>query len=95
MLQAEELAVLFKAASIDMKFVTTKSGLLIGTRFMPDIGDQIWIIRDAQGPIILRPIQGSTQFTLVGEAYVDGVMDGQTLKYFTLSTASHRRNRVS
>jgi hypothetical protein len=80
MLKAERLAGVFKASQRFREFSTTRTGLLVTHLVKANIGDQIWVIRDARVPIILRPILGSTQFTLVGEAYVDGVMDGEALK---------------
>ena len=56
------------------------SGLLVGTHVECQADDQVWIIRGAQAPIVLRPVPNSTDFTLVGEAYVDGVMFGEALK---------------
>jgi Heterokaryon incompatibility protein (HET) len=59
---------------------STKGNLLVGMNVQCEVGDQLWIIRDAQTPIILRPVPNSTNFTLVGEAHVDGVMFGEALK---------------
>ncbi|KAK5658327.1 hypothetical protein OQA88_2303 [Cercophora sp. LCS_1] len=41
-------------------------------------GDQIWIIPGAAAPMILRPV-GGDEFTLVGQAYVHGVMHGESI----------------
>jgi hypothetical protein len=44
-----------------------------------EVGDQVWIIRDALTPIVLRPVADTGRFTLVGEAHVDSVMFGEAL----------------
>lgn len=46
-------------------------------------GDKIAIIAGSQVPFVLRP-RDKDQFSVVSEAYVDGIMDGeigQTSKY--------------
>lgn len=58
----------------------TDSGLLAHIRFETLVGDQIWVIRDAPAPVILRRVPRSPRFTLIGPAYVDGVMFGEALK---------------
>lgn len=58
----------------------TGLGLLVGSKMTLRAGDQIWIIRDAQAPIVLKPTPDSATFTLVGEAYVDGAMFGEALE---------------
>ena len=40
-------------------------------------GDEVWMIRDAAVPLILRRVEGGHQ--LVGEAYVHGFMNGEML----------------
>ena len=45
------------------------------------VGDQIWIIRDAPAPIILRPVPGSHDSPWLGPAYVDGVMFGEAVNH--------------
>ena len=38
--------------------------------------DEVWIAAGAAAPIVLRPAQ-QDRFTLVGEAYVHGIMMGE------------------
>ncbi len=45
-----------------------------------EVGDQVWIIKDARVPFILRPVPGSDDFELVGESYVHGVMRGEAVE---------------
>ncbi|KAH7258164.1 hypothetical protein MRS44_010318 [Fusarium solani] len=43
-------------------------------------GDQVVIFMGGRIPYVLRPIEGSEEFSFVGEAYCDGVMDGEILE---------------
>ncbi|RSL80766.1 hypothetical protein CEP51_006330 [Fusarium floridanum] len=43
-------------------------------------GDWVVIFMGGRIPFVLRPLEGSEEFTFVGEAYCDGVMDGEILK---------------
>ena len=51
--------------------------------------DEIWIAAGAAAPIILRPAQ-QDRFTLVGEAYVHGIMNGEA----TLTTKAQMTKRI-
>jgi hypothetical protein len=44
------------------------------------VGDQVWIIKDARQPVVLRQIAESTHFTLMGQSYVHGIMYGEKMK---------------
>jgi hypothetical protein len=60
-----------------LPFVTQKGHLgLSSEHVMP--GDAIAIIAGSQVPFVLRP-QDNGQFSVVSEAYVDGIMDGETV----------------
>ncbi|EEU43081.1 uncharacterized protein NECHADRAFT_47029 [Fusarium vanettenii 77-13-4] len=43
-------------------------------------GDQVVIFMGGRILYVLRPLEGSEEFTFVGEAYCDGVMDGEILE---------------
>jgi hypothetical protein len=70
-----------------LPFVTQKGHLgLSSDRVMS--GDRIAIIAGSQVPFVLRE-QEKGQFSVVSEAYVDGIMDGETVgisdyRYITL-----------
>lgn len=79
--EINRLADVFFASTSRIILSLTQSGLLVGTlRQACQVDDQVWIIQGAQVPIVLRPVPNSTYFTLVGEAYVDGVMFGEALE---------------
>ena len=58
-----------------LPFVTKKGHLGLGSDGVRQ-GDAIAIIEGSQVPFVLRPL-GKGRFNLVGEAYVDGIMDGE------------------
>lgn len=41
------------------------------------VGDEIWVLQGANWPYILRPTKWAGNYQLVGQAYVDGVMQGE------------------
>ncbi|KAG9218007.1 hypothetical protein CCMSSC00406_0008784 [Pleurotus cornucopiae] len=51
-----------------------------------DVGDLVCVLYGARVPFVLRPVKGKGQdsegrkYTLVGECYCDGIMDGEALK---------------
>jgi hypothetical protein len=57
----------------------TKSGYLgLGPQHV-EVGDQVVILRNADIPFVFRPCDNS-QFELVGESYIHGIMDGEFIK---------------
>ncbi|KAK4449036.1 heterokaryon incompatibility protein-domain-containing protein [Podospora aff. communis PSN243] len=47
-------------------------------------GDVVFVIPGNETPLVLRPLPGTQdKFTLVGECYVHGIMDGQALDDYT------------
>lgn len=79
-LAAEEFTV--QVASLERTVIFTERGKM---GLAPDwckAGDAIAVMAGGAVPIILRPVgevqgEGVSSFTVVGEAYVDGYMDGQ------------------
>lgn len=60
-----------------MPFITTKGHLGLGPKDIKQ-GDAIAILAGADVPFVLRPVS-TEQFEVVGEAYVDGIMDGEAV----------------
>ncbi|KAE9364064.1 HET-domain-containing protein [Stipitochalara longipes BDJ] len=58
-------------------FVTAEKWLGSGPELL-ESGDEVWLLKNAALPFILRPIEDS-QYELVGEAYVHGIMYGELL----------------
>ncbi|KAI9641313.1 hypothetical protein NHQ30_010115 [Ciborinia camelliae] len=42
-------------------------------------GDEVWIVAGSKVPMVLRPVEGSGNRRLIGEAYVRGVMNGEAV----------------
>ncbi|KAH8588345.1 hypothetical protein B0O99DRAFT_639551 [Bisporella sp. PMI_857] len=40
-------------------------------------GEQVWLISNAQMPLVLRPVEGTDSFNLIGVAYIHGCMHGE------------------
>ena len=69
------------------KLITTAKGYLgLGTSLARK-GDAICILRGCSMPVILRPVvdgtrcEDATRWTLVGECYVHGIMDGEATEF--------------
>jgi hypothetical protein len=56
-------------------FTTSQKWLGLGPECLEQ-DDEVWLLKHAAVPFILRP-HGESQYTLVGEAYVHGIMHGE------------------
>jgi hypothetical protein len=56
-------------------FTTSQKWLGLGPECLEQ-GDEVWLLKHAAVPFILRP-HGESQYTIVGEAYVHGIMHGE------------------
>ncbi|KAE9365630.1 HET-domain-containing protein [Stipitochalara longipes BDJ] len=56
-------------------FITSQKWLGLGPEFL-EPNDELWLLKHAAVPFILRPY-GESQYQLVGEAYVHGIMHGE------------------
>jgi hypothetical protein len=45
-------------------------------------GDEIWVLFGGNVPFILRPVPGSSEYTLVRDYYLHGIMDGEAVADF-------------
>lgn len=43
-------------------------------------GDQVFVLLGGTTPFVLRPVDGGDRYTLVGDAYVHGIMYGEMTK---------------
>ena len=58
-------------------FVTSQKWLGLGPLALEQ-DDEVWLFKNADVPFILRPC-GNSQYTLVGETYVHGIMHGELI----------------
>jgi hypothetical protein len=65
-------------ASLGRRLFLTDKGYLGLTLKHVQIGDVVAILSGGQLPFVLRKVQG--HYTLIGEAYVDGIMDGEAVE---------------
>ncbi|KAH8595446.1 putative heterokaryon incompatibility protein 6, OR allele, partial [Bisporella sp. PMI_857] len=59
-------------------FITRKGHLVLGPEYVKQ-GDFVTLIKGTWVPFILRR-QSDGQYQLIGEAYVDGIMDGEAME---------------
>jgi len=72
-LQRAAMACSFRA------FVQTENGRMGLAPLSARLGDEIWNLKGAKIPFILRP-QPDGGFKLIGEAYVHGIMQGEVFE---------------
>jgi hypothetical protein len=66
-----------KRAAIKRAFFVTEKGYIgLGPSNMEE-GDLVYVLSGGQVPFILRPTTLEGGFSLVGETYVHGIMDGE------------------
>jgi hypothetical protein len=61
------------------KFVTTKKGYFGMAPLMAEPTDEIFVVAGCTVPLLLRPV-GNERYHLVGECYVQGIMEGEAVK---------------
>ena len=60
-------------------FLTSRNYMGIATRSIQE-GDEVWIMPGATAPVVLREADDQS-YILMGEAYVDGIMDGEAASW--------------
>jgi len=73
----------YSHAMLQRPFRTKLGTFGIGTQCLRK-GDSIWIVSGCRVPIILRRVEGSEHYRLVGGSYTHGLMDGERLEDNTL-----------
>lgn len=78
----EEIPVMTGSVSRSRTLFKTNKGMLGAGHVAIRVGDIVTLLAGVQSPIILRPqsVGGGGGFTFVGDAYVDGIMDGEFMK---------------
>jgi len=59
------------------KFCVMITGYMALVPEEAEVGDEILAVYGARVPFVLRPVQGTDEYRLVGECYVHGVMNGE------------------
>jgi hypothetical protein len=77
-----EFEALFRAASSGRRLAITERGLLGLVASDAQVGDHICIFQSAQVPFVLRPRPNCDLYSLVGECYLQGWMDGSCFENF-------------
>jgi len=69
----------FEVSSVNRRFFVTKQGYMgVGPAYIGK-GDIVCVLFGGSTPYILRPTTNEGEYLLLGECYVDGVMDGEAL----------------
>lgn len=81
---SRELSCSLRSFVINQSFFVTEEGYIgMGPQTMAP-GDELWILFGGKVPFILRPFRkfgkGADGYTLVGHAFVYGIMDGEVVK---------------
>ena len=63
-----------------MPIFNTIEGDLGQGSFQQRAGDQVWVLENGRVPFLLRPCSDPTNFTLVQECYLHGIMNGELLR---------------
>ncbi|KAF9700135.1 hypothetical protein EKO04_001316 [Ascochyta lentis] len=68
----------YSHAMLQRPFRSRQGYFGIGTQCLRE-GDSVWLVSGCRVPIILRPLDGSKHYQLVGASYLHGFMDGEAL----------------
>lgn len=64
-------------ASFRRKFFLTKSGHMgFGN---PQVGDEVWVLFGGRVSFVLRPNEDGSTFSMIGDCYLHGFMDGEAM----------------
>ncbi|CAG9990592.1 unnamed protein product [Clonostachys byssicola] len=66
-------------------FCVTRNGRFGRIPHTSRAGDLVCILAGAETPFIIRPT-GRETYTMIGECYIDGIMDGEAIEGFSLDT---------
>ncbi|KAF2642538.1 hypothetical protein P280DRAFT_547998 [Massarina eburnea CBS 473.64] len=77
--KASHFDVHYLHAMLTRPFRTKQSFFGLGTQALRP-GDSVWIVSGCRVPLVLRKIENSFRFRLVGGAYLHGFMNGEALK---------------
>ena len=61
------------------KLIVTATGYLAMGMSLAQQGDKICILLGSSMPVILRPVQGTEHWQMLGSCYVHGIMDGEAI----------------
>lgn len=78
-LQRNELYETIRIMAINQAFFITAFGYVGMGPPTTQKGDQVWILRGGWVPFVLRPRSKHGEYTLVGDAYVHGIMNGEAV----------------
>lgn len=84
--ELERINACFRSAYMERRLVRTSGNYLGIAPQSVEKGDEIWILAGAFVPMILRREENSERRRLVGEAYINGYMKGETVDAAKMTT---------
>lgn len=72
-----EFEILLSFSSLGRRLFRTSKGFIGLGPLSTQVSDQVWIFSAAKVPFVLRPCSDANTFSLIGEAYVHGFMNGE------------------
>ncbi|KXH32915.1 hypothetical protein CSIM01_07542 [Colletotrichum simmondsii] len=61
---------------MNRRLFVTDQGLIGLAKLSAPVGDEVWVLAGGRVPYVMRPVEDTKKFSLVGDAYVHGLMDG-------------------
>ncbi|EXF84170.1 hypothetical protein CFIO01_05673 [Colletotrichum fioriniae PJ7] len=61
---------------MNRRLFVTNEGYIGLAKLSARVGDEVWVLAGGRVPYVMRPIEDGNRFSLVGDAYVHGLMDG-------------------
>lgn len=66
--------------AVRRKLCVRDNGQLGMTPILTRVGDKLCVIFGARVPYVIRPVEDSSSYQLIGECYLEGVMDGEAMQ---------------
>lgn len=63
--------------TLGMRLLRTENDLLVMGPGSVSEGDEVWVLKGARVPFVLRPNQETGRYQLIGQSYVRGTMQGE------------------
>lgn len=88
----------FEKYALGRKFFITKKGYFGLTSKEAKVGDRVAVLLGSDVPFVLRAcgrVEGKRNWQMIGEAYVDGIMDGEVLNQVDLGNVQPSMIHIS
>jgi hypothetical protein len=69
---------------VNRKLVTTNAGFIGVTHWATEQGDRVCVFPGCSVPLIIRLEANGDYYKLIGECYIDGIMDGEAMEWLKM-----------